>query len=193
MCGTASLSLICHPSTSPGAARGVAARVRRTSADVLGLSFLLDGDLARLVIPPPSAPHRGARLWEHTCFEAFIGVQGSPAYHELNLSPSGAYAVYAFTRYREGVPLADEEAVQRVSVRRLGDRLVLGTVVALGRLAAAYVESPLRLGLAAVVEGQGGALSYWALRHPPGRPDFHHADAFALALDPATCGTGASA
>ena len=39
---------------------------------------------------------------------------------------------------------------------------------------------PLRLGLAAVIEASDGTRSYWALRHPAGQPDFHHADAFAL-------------
>ena len=42
---------------------------------------------------------------------------------------------------------------------------------------------PLRLGLSAVVEDVDGILSYWALRHPSGKPDFHHTDAFALQLD----------
>jgi hypothetical protein len=41
----------------------------------------------------------------------------------------------------------------------------------------------IRLGLSAVVEATDGGLSYWALRHPPGKPDFHHIDAFALQLD----------
>jgi hypothetical protein len=40
----------------------------------------------------------------------------------------------------------------------------------------------LRVGLAAVIEEKSGALSYWALRHAPGKPDFHHPDAFALTL-----------
>jgi hypothetical protein len=34
-----------------------------------------------------------------------------------------------------------------------------------------------------VIEEIDGALSYWALRHAPGKPDFHHRDAFALELD----------
>ena len=42
---------------------------------------------------------------------------------------------------------------------------------------------PLRLALSAVVEADDGTLSYWALRHPPGRPDFHHADGFVLRLE----------
>jgi hypothetical protein len=28
-------------------------------------------------------------------------------------------------------------------------------------------------------------LSYWALRHAAGKPDFHHRDAFAMPLDEA--------
>jgi hypothetical protein len=36
-----------------------------------------------------------------------------------------------------------------------------------------------------VVEDQSGKLSYWAVRHPPGKPDFHHPDCFALDLEPA--------
>ncbi len=41
----------------------------------------------------------------------------------------------------------------------------------------------LRLALSAVVEDREGRLSYWAMRHPPGRPDFHHPEGFALALE----------
>ena len=39
-----------------------------------------------------------------------------------------------------------------------------------------------RLGLSAVIEETSGRLSYWALAHPSGRPDFHHADCFTLEL-----------
>jgi hypothetical protein len=39
---------------------------------------------------------------------------------------------------------------------------------------------PLHIALAAVVEDRSGALSYWALRHPAGEPDFHHRDNFIL-------------
>ena len=50
------------------------------------------------------------------------------------------------------------------------------------RGAAKIAGGPLRIGLCAVIEEKSGALSYWALRHPPGRPDFHHRRAFALEL-----------
>ena len=38
------------------------------------------------------------------------------------------------------------------------------------------------VGISAVMEEQDGTNSYWALRHPPGKPDFHHREAFALEL-----------
>lgn len=36
--------------------------------------------------------------------------------------------------------------------------------------------------ISAVIEETDGTKSYWALAHPPGRPDFHHSDCFALEL-----------
>ena len=34
------------------------------------------------------------------------------------------------------------------------------------------------------IEEQDGRKSYWALAHPPGKPDFHHPDCFVLDLPP---------
>jgi len=43
-------------------------------------------------------------------------------------------------------------------------------------------EATTKLGLSAVIEEADGTKSFWALAHPPGRPDFHHPDCFALTL-----------
>lgn len=40
------------------------------------------------------------------------------------------------------------------------------------------------VGLSAVIEEADGTKSYWALAHPPGKPDFHHGDGFALEMAP---------
>ena len=40
---------------------------------------------------------------------------------------------------------------------------------------ALHARAPLSLALSAVVEDLGGALAYWALEHPAGKPDFHDA------------------
>ena len=63
---------------------------------------------SRIRVPPPGVPRIATDLWRHTCFEAFIAVEGLPAYHEFNFAPSGEWAIYAFAGYRDGGPLANE-------------------------------------------------------------------------------------
>jgi hypothetical protein len=142
------------------------------------LTFRLVGDIQGLSIPESRSPRRADRLWRHTCFEAFVMEGEGPEYREFNFSPSGEWAVYDFRGYREGDVLENELAPGMV-VHKSMDRLELGAEIGQGLLPHGR---PLRLGLSAIVEDAGGLLSYWALRHPPGRPDFHHRDAFALQI-----------
>ena len=155
--------------------RSVAARVHRTGEGI-EVTYSLQGQLARLRIPPPRPPRIADRLWQHTCCEIFIARKGLPGYHEFNLAPSGEWAAYAFANYRDGAPLADENLDPRITVHRSGEKLELGAFIRVDGAA-------LSLALSAVVEDEHGALSYWALKHPPGKPDFHHPDAFAAELD----------
>ncbi|MEA3192528.1 MAG: hypothetical protein QOD26_861 [Betaproteobacteria bacterium] len=144
----------------------------RAPSGVLAVSFILDADLERLRIPARRPARFADGLWRHTCFEVFLARKGSRAYREYNLSPSGEWASYAFRKYR----LRQDASAKspRPRLRRIGRTLRLdGTIEAKG---------PLRIGLSAVIEEKSGALSYWALRHPPGKPDFHHRRAFALEL-----------
>jgi hypothetical protein len=60
--------------------------------------------------------------------------------------------------------------------------LELSAVIPSALLPPGPADAPLRIGLSAVIEDRDGSLSYWALRHPHGKPDFHHPDAFALEL-----------
>jgi hypothetical protein len=61
----------------------------------------------------------------------------------------------------------------------------LQTALDLERLAALPRNALWRLGLSALIEDKSGGTSYWALAHPPGKPDFHHADSFAYEFSPA--------
>ena len=101
-----------------------------------------------------------------------------PGYREFNFSPSGEWAVYAFRGYREGGEL-ELELSPGIVVQRNADRLELYAEIRADLLPPG---GSLRLALSAVVEDADGTLSYWALRHLPGKPDFHHTDAFALQL-----------
>lgn len=139
----------------------------------------------RLRIPLPRPPRRADRLWQHTCFEAFVSVTGRPEYYEFNFAPSGKWAAFGFQRYRDGTPLEDNTLAPRITARNAADRLDLNAVVRLDRLPAIPRRAWLRLALSAVIEDDKGMLSYWALKHPPGKPDFHHPSAFALEIEPA--------
>lgn len=162
--------------------RSIYARVGTMPAGALAVSYVLDADLDRLTIPPPRPARMADQLWQHTCFELFVRCAGSSAYHEFNFAPSGEWAAYAFNAYREGVPLADATLDPRVTVRSSPGKLEVDAVMRLDSLSFMRARSSLSVAVSAVIEDCDGGLSYWALAHPAGKPDFHHADSFALEL-----------
>jgi hypothetical protein len=179
-----SAALTCHPETRSRAVQGIGARVGWTQEGALALAYVVTGNIARLRISPARSPRRTDRLWQHTCFEAFVAVQGAPEYCELNFAPSGEWAAYSFQSYRVAAPFAQEGRIPKITLRRSEEALELGATAWLDRLHALAAPARLRLGLSAVIEEEPGMLSYWALKHPPGRPDFHHPDNFNLELEP---------
>jgi hypothetical protein len=131
----------------------------------LTVTFAVDGPMQ---VPAQGTARFADGLWQHTCFEVFVSRPGMPGYQEFNLSPSGEWAAYGFSGYRSGMTRL--EARPHMSAEQNRYRVQID------------LQGPMLLGICAVMEEEGGRLSYWALKHPPGRPDFHHADAFALAL-----------
>ena len=81
--------------------------------NLLRITYLVKGDIRTLKIPAKCSSRRVDRLWEHTCFEAFIRADGDPSYYEFNFSPSGEWAAYSFRGYRDGGPIQDEGAGRR--------------------------------------------------------------------------------
>ena len=166
-------------------ARGIDARVRRGRADTLVLQYVLKAEMSGIRIPSPQPPGHADGLWKHTCFEAFVAVPGMPGYYELNFSPSQQWAIYRFSGYREQMSPTDVTVLlPELNVRSFDDRLELDAVVRLSELPALEAGRTLKLALTAVVEDNSGRLSYWALKHAPGKPDFHHPDGFVLELTP---------
>jgi hypothetical protein len=165
-----------------GNLESIQSRVSYVEPNQLRISYEATGDIAQLRIPARSSPRRSDRLWENTCFEAFLRVDGDSPYYEFNFSPSGEWAAYEFRGYRDGGPIANDDVAPAIVVRRSADRIELDAVVHLDRLPAIRLGSLLRIGLAAVLEAHDGRLSYWALEHPAAKPDFHHPDSFALEL-----------
>jgi hypothetical protein len=172
--------LVAHPQSRPGPVKRIVASASRTSEGALALSYSIEGDMARVRIASPRPARIGYKLWRHTCCEVFLGMAGNEPYSEFNFSPSGEWAAYAFSGYREGAPLDGEALNPQISAQLSQDRLELSALVDLKALS--LKEPKLRVGLAVIVEQQDGGMSFWALAHPPGKPDFHHRAGFVLEL-----------
>lgn len=148
-------------------------------AQGLQCSYALTGDLEALRIASPGPGVFADGLWKHTCFEAFLKPVDMTGYVELNFAPSRCWAAYAFRDTREPTDWRPT-ALPAIDVCRTGRTLHLTAQVPPPMLGVAADASVVLVGLSAVVETRDGDLSYWALRHVAGRPDFHHPHAFAL-------------
>ncbi len=164
-----------HPDSRCASATHVEAEIARPRPGGLILSYVVSGRISDLRFPPVVAAARTDELWRHTCFEAFVRGSAGPAYYEFNISPSTQWAAYRFESYRGGMRVATEIGAPRIEVQSSAETYTLQAALEFDGL-----SSPLHLGLSAVLEETNGRKSYWALAHPPGKADFHHADCFTL-------------
>ena len=202
---TLRLSLQRHPDTPCRPLTGVEVEVTRLRPMKLALRYVLLGAAQDVRLEPP-LDGRSDPLWMHTCFEAFLRVAGEEDYLEINLAPTGDWAAYRFRRYREGMETAPGIAAsvldsqQRRQPMAPGERASrrdaaldtlerfepsfysLQMAVTLDPAMSLFLDRPWQLGLSAVIEENNGRMSYWALAHPPGKPDFHHPDCFRVEL-----------
>ena len=147
-------------------------------AGLLLLEYTVSGPLQNLIIPAAAAsPGFTPKLWRHSCCEYFLRQTDMENYTEWNFSPCGNWWVCAFDDYR--APSEKQPPVmqpQHLDVRRQERRLTLSTAIA------CLPAPPLRIGPALVLEHAGGSRSHWAMQHPDGAPDFHHAGTCACIL-----------
>jgi hypothetical protein len=163
-----------HPDFPPRSVRGVEVQWVETGS-ALRLRYRVDGH-EDLVIPPFAGRGRADELWRTTCFELYLQHQGDTGYAEFNFSPSQRWAAYDFEDYRSGMrprPLSAEPVGEAAS----GERLFVQDVLL---DTAPLPPRPWAIGLSAILEEADGTISYWALGHGVGRPDFHHPDGWML-------------
>jgi hypothetical protein len=187
------VELVSHPDTPADWIERMKCTVRRR-AHGLSLSWNLLGDMRDLHRPKaaPDSPARRDGLWRTTCFEAFVKPVGGESYVELNFSPSGDWAAYGFSSYRAGM---ENTPANAPVITRQGFYWFELTAEIDG-LTALPADAPWRVAVSAVIQTCGPDptrkaeapgkpdLSYWAIAHPPGKPDFHHTDGFVLELPP---------
>lgn len=165
-------SLSPHPDFAPLTLRKIEVEVLGGRDDVL-LTYSVAG-ADKIVFPERQLPTRADDLWRSTCFELFLMFDDDERYVEFNFSPSTRWAAYAFDGHREGRQDLARDVPPHIKRRADG--------VAVDCDLGGLPHGELRMGLSAVIEEEGGRLSYWALAHPPGAPDFHHPACFVARL-----------
>ncbi len=175
--------LFCHPQTDCSDSLHLDVELERLSQGGLRLCYRVRGDLAQLNIPAPQRPAETQDLWRHTCFELFVAVANQPAYLEFNFSPSGQWAVFAFSAYRQRRSWK-AQAIPVITLTRHEKQLCLEVTVTVASLPSNPCRQPLTVGLSAVIENVDGFCSYWALHHPGRQADFHQRTGFTALLEP---------
>jgi hypothetical protein len=169
--------LTAHRAHPPSRVESVEARIIGRDDNWLRLRWRVEGSQA-LAVPPFAGKGRADELWKSTCFELFLKPLGGEAYCELNLSPSERWNAYDFDGYREAMRERPFPREPECTMRVGSSFAIFDAAVPLAGLPA----SDCAMGLTAVIEEEGGTLSYWALAHPHDKPDFHAPACFTVAL-----------
>ena len=163
------------------------------SSSSLRLIVQLEGSLAATLPITNRVGQRQFGLWQHHCFELFIGELESNAYWELNLAPNGNWNCFEFSDYRkdqresEAYSLAGLQAVRSAQSYRLEANIDIKPILKKKGLEKMGLEATglekrglekgslaLSLGASAVI-ATATQLNYFSIRHGA-TPDFHHRD-----------------
>ena len=169
--------LLRHPDGAPDGVARIEASLAGPGPNGFGAQFLISG-LDGVVLPKRRKGERTDGLWEHTCVEVFLKPEGGERYFEFNFAPSTHWAAYELDGYREGLRPLHMGAPSMIA-SRMGDSFLLRAQF---DWRGHEKVKRWRVGLSAIIETAGGERSFFALTHPPGEPDFHHPDCFALTL-----------
>jgi hypothetical protein len=168
--------LLCHPSQACTSVSGISISASFREDGALHLRYQITGNP---LFPVPKAPAAADNLWQHTCCELFVASAGEASYREFNFSPSGQWAAYCFTAYRQPVQDFQSPFPPQTCIRRHTDGFELDAILARELLPAGNV---LEIGLTAVIEAHDGSKTYWALAHCAQQTDFHLRSSFSLTL-----------
>lgn len=171
--------LQCHPLSEKGFVDAIAVHVDRAEAGRLRIKYTLHGVIDEIYFAEATQPQRTDGLWKDTCFELFCGRADEGGYVEFNFAPSGQWAAYAFTGYREGMT---ELACAPPQINCTAGESIFEMTVTVD-LPESLRTVDVTAGFSAVIADKDGRIAYWALAHPPGKADFHHKDCFAMQLE----------
>lgn len=171
-----------HPAVNAGLPKLAVEAAAWRKGSVVCLQFQISAARPVLVMPTSGDGERRDGLWQHTCCELFLGAATLPAYIELNVSPSGDWALYHFSDYRSRATelLASPPTIH---AQWKGQDLWVDASIDAQSWGIPWLTDRVRVGLSAVLEFIGGERAYHALAHPRDVPDFHDVRGWCATLD----------
>jgi hypothetical protein len=177
--GSIALGLQRHSDMPSTSVDGIDVHIERKADGAIWLRYHVEAPSNAIVLPDHVVAARKDGLWQSTCCELFVRQAEASEYVEFNFSPSSCWAAYHFDEYRLGIEEQAIVAAPAIHLDASESHLALESEFVLPEQ---WRTAALEIGLSAVIEETDGTKSYWALAHPPGAPDFHHPDCFALTL-----------
>ena len=115
-------------------------------------------------------------LWQHTCFELFVGIKNKSLYREINLSPADIWNCYGFDDYRtpDQIPPIRTRDISLLELKSQPQRLE--AVLSFQQFFAEYQcgWNDLKIGISSVIQTRKPSELYFALQHTAEHADFHH-------------------
>lgn len=141
----------------------------RSQENSLLVKFEIRGEIRKIIWPDFPLAGRHHELWNQTCFELFgaQNVSSDSPYFEVNISPTGAWNVYDFSSYRQGMQESLKSSVGGIFFDLNEDRALVEFELKLSS------TLPALLGLTCVIQTEDGETQYWALQHSNTKADFH--------------------
>lgn len=150
----------------------------RLQGSLLVLTYTVSGPLQKLIIPAAAIlPGFTPNLWQGTCCECFLRRDAMKNYTEWNFSPCGSWWACVFDDYRAPAQQQPESMQPRQFDIQPAENLLMLTAAL-----ACHAAHGLRIGPALILQHAGGSRSHWAMKHPDGAPDFHHAETCACIM-----------
>lgn len=120
------------------------------------------------------AGNRVSKLWEQTCFEAFIQPVGSKRYFEINLTINKSWNAFEFSDYRNPQPPNEFSGAELIHIS-IKDHQLKAQIKFEG-----VKFNVIKASLCSVIFLKNKSVTYWSTRHADQKPNFHHFDSFTI-------------
>lgn len=129
--------------------------------------------------PGGTTAEREIGLWNHTCFEIFVGSSLRADYLEFNFASNHHWNAFYFEA--PGDALVEYTPIHQIQINTIDATLGVG-IPLMPFPSEFWHEGQMKVGISSVLELVDGTLQYWALSHPETKPNFHNRHSWPIHL-----------